>query len=121
MSICSLPAFRSRWECQTSRKSLLFQSRTLSIANGGLVKIYAMAKLIRVLRYLLAAVANMDCPSVLCERVYLHCTSREALSPIPACNPLLTRHQYFPESFLEAVKVRLFAVPTVTPFLIHVI
>lgn len=57
----------------------------------------------------------------LIKRFYLHCTSRVAVSSITTPNPLLIKHQYFPESFLEAVKVRLFAVLTVTPFLIHVI
>ena len=51
---------------------------------------------------------------------YLHCTSRSALC-FTSPSLLLAEHQYFPESFFEAAKVRLFAVPTVIPSLIHVI
>ena len=43
-------------------KSLVVITRLFD--NGGLVKIYTMAKLIRVLHYLWVAVANMDCSSV---------------------------------------------------------
>ena len=52
--------------------------------------------------------------------VNLHCTSRAALSSTSP-SLLLAEHQYFPESFFEAAKVRLFAAPTVIPSLIHVI